>query len=286
MSDLIDDPNIERPDDFYENLLKLHEGRTREESEAINARLVLLLANHVGDVSVLDAAMAASVEASHTEQEDDSATGDVTLYDYWRSSASYRVRIALNLAGLDHATVPVDLTAGEHKDAAHLGRNPQGLVPALQIGGRMLTQSLAIIEYLHDLHPETGLLPADTLGRARVRALSYAVAMEIHPICNMAVRDHVMQLLGGDEDARAAWMKKFIAEGFAGLERLLDHDRTGRFCHGDQPTMADCCLVPQVYNARRWNVDLKAFPHIRAIDAACSERPEFAAAVPEAVRAT
>lgn len=203
------------------------------------------------------------------------------LFDYWRSSASYRVRIALNMLDIPYSSVPVDLLSGQHKQPEHLARNPQGLVPALEIDGHMLTQSLAIIEYLAETRPDTPFLPADPLGRHRVRALSYAIAMDIHPTCNLGIVAHVMQQASDPEAARAAWMRKFIGEGLITFERLLDHPATGTFCHGDRPGMADLCLVPQIYNARRWNVDLTDCARTVAIAERCAELPAFAAAHPD-----
>jgi maleylacetoacetate isomerase len=210
---------------------------------------------------------------------------DTLLFDYWRSSASYRVRIALNMLGIPYSSVPVDLLRGEHKQAEHLARNPQGLVPALSIDGHMLTQSLAIIEYLTETRPGSSLLPADPLGRHRVRTLSYAIAMDIHPTCNLGVVFHVMQQSNDPDAARSAWMRKFIGEGLAAFERLLDHPATGDFCHGDAASMADLCLVPQIYNARRWNVDLTACPRTVAIADRCAALPAFAATHPDQVAA-
>ena len=209
---------------------------------------------------------------------------ETILYDYWRSSASYRVRIALNMLRFDYRTVPVNLLEGAHKAPEHLERNPQGLVPALEIDGLMLTQSLAIIEYLAETRYASGFLPADPQGRQRVRALAYAIAMDIHPICNLGVAGHVMELTGGGEAARAAWMRKFIGEGLAAMERMLDTLWTGTFCHGDVPTMADICLVPQVYNADRWGVDLSGLQRVRRIADACADLPAFRAAHPDAVK--
>ncbi|MRG57736.1 maleylacetoacetate isomerase [Phyllobacterium sp. SYP-B3895] len=206
------------------------------------------------------------------------------LYDYWRSSASYRVRIALNMAGLEYDRVPVDLLNQEHKGIDHLCRNPQGLVPTLAIDGHMMTQSLAIIEYLNESHPEARFLPDDPLGRQRVRALSYAIAMEIHPVCNLGVASHVMQLAGGDEAARRNWMRKFISEGLGAFETMLDHPETGHFCHGDTPTMADFCLVPQVFNARRWGAKIESLERVNAIAARCDAIGAFAAAHPDRLR--
>lgn len=206
---------------------------------------------------------------------------ETVLYDYWRSSASYRVRIALNSLGESYRSVPVDLLAKAHKAPEHLARNPQGLVPVLDIDGERFTQSLAIIEYLAETRPGAGFLPADAVGRQRVRMLSYAIAMDIHPVCNLGVISHVMANAEDGEAARRNWMRKFIGEGLAAFERLLDHPATGRFCHGDNPTMADFCLVPQVYNARRWEVDLAACPRLVAIDQHCAEIEAFARAHPD-----
>lgn len=203
------------------------------------------------------------------------------LYDYWRSSASYRVRMALNLLGEGFEVIPVDLLKAEQVGAANLARNPQGLVPTLEIDGLTLTQSLAIIEYLNDTRG--GLLPADAPGRARVRALSYAVAMEIHPICNLRVGRYVEAASAG-AITMAGWQKKFIAEGLAAVEGLLSHPATGRFCHGDQITMADLCLLPQVYNARRWEVDVTSHVQICRIVAELEVIPAIAAAHPDKVK--
>ncbi|OWZ91400.1 maleylacetoacetate isomerase [Sinorhizobium sp. LM21] len=206
---------------------------------------------------------------------------ETVLYDYWRSSASYRVRIALNNLGESYRSVPVDLLAKAHKAPEHLVRNPQGLVPVLEIDGERFTQSLAIIEYLAETRATSGFLPDDAIGRQRVRSLSYAIAMDIHPVCNLSVVSHVMANAEDSEAARRNWMRKFIGEGLAAFERLLDHSATGRFCHGDMPTMADFCLVPQVYNARRWDVDLSACPRLVAIDQNCAEIEAFARAHPD-----
>lgn len=203
------------------------------------------------------------------------------LYDYWRSSASYRVRMALNLLGVGFEAIPVDLLQAEQVGAANMARNPQGLVPTVEIDGLTLTQSLAIIEYLNDTRG--GLLPADASGRARVRALSYAVAMEIHPICNLRVGRYVEAASAG-AITMAGWQKKFIGEGLAAVEGLLSHPATGRFCHGDQITMADLCLLPQVYNARRWEVDVTSHVQICRIVAELETIPAIAAAHPDKVK--
>jgi maleylacetoacetate isomerase len=201
------------------------------------------------------------------------------LHHYWRSSASYRVRIALAALGLSFETVPVDLLRGAQKAAGNLALNPQGLVPTLLIDGLRLTQSCAIIEYLDETRGG-GLLPRDAAGRARVRALSYAVAMEIAPICNLSVGRHAVEASGGAITTEA-WMQHFIGGGLAALEAMLDDPQAGPFCHGNGLTMADCCLVPQVYNARRWGVDLGALPRIVEIDAALAGHPAVQAAHPD-----
>jgi maleylacetoacetate isomerase len=203
------------------------------------------------------------------------------LFDYWRSSSSYRVRIALNMLGIPYESVAVDLLKRAHKALEHRARNPQGLIPALEIDGLTLTQSLAIIEYLDETRPDARFLPTDAAGRARVRALSYAIAMEIHPVCNMGVAAHVMELTGGGEAARRSWMQKFIGEGLAVFEAMLDHPATGTFCHGDNPTMADFCLVPQIYNAERWSVDVSGLKRARQIAEHCNALAGIAAAHPD-----
>lgn len=207
---------------------------------------------------------------------------EVVLYDYWRSSASYRVRIALNLLGVDYRTAPINLLEGAHRTPDYLALNPQGLVPTLVINGKTLTQSLAIIEYLAETRPECGLLPSDIADRQKVRALAYAVAMDIHPICNLHVVSHLMTLID-KTDAREEWMKHFITDGLRKLEAMIG-EGDGTFSFGDTPTMADLCLVPQVYNARRWGVDLTAFTRIVDIDARCAELPAFQAAHPDRVK--
>lgn len=205
------------------------------------------------------------------------------LYSYFRSSAAYRVRIALHLKQLAHETVAVHLLrdGGEQKAAAYRALNPQQLVPALTVDDQTLTQSLAIIEYLEETHPAVPLLPADAAGRARVRALAQLIACDIHPLNNLRVLQYLQQQLQADEAAKNAWYVHWIREGFDALETRLQSPHTGRFCHGDNPTLADCCLVPQVYNARRFQVDLTAYPTIVRIDAACAALPAFQAALPE-----
>jgi maleylacetoacetate isomerase len=206
---------------------------------------------------------------------------ETVLYDYWRSSASYRVRIALNLLEIPHETRAVDLQKGEQTATDNLARNPQGLVPALRIDGHMFTQSLAIIEYLNETR-KAGFLPDDAFGRQRVRALAYAIAMDIHPVCNLRVAKHVVSL--GGSATMEGWMQHFIALGLGGVEGLLSNGAAGSHCHGDSVTLADICLVPQIFNARRWGVDVDAFPRIEAICARLEILPAFAAAHPDKVK--
>jgi maleylacetoacetate isomerase len=205
------------------------------------------------------------------------------LYDYWRSSASYRVRIALNLKDIAYQAVSIDLQTQQHGGAEHRARNPQGFVPALDIDGSMMTQSLAIIEYLDSRNPAPALLPADPAEAARLRAIAYAIAMEIHPICNPSVVAHHAAAFDGSDDDRKIWMQHFIDKGLRAVEVLANHPASGRFLHGDSPGLADIVLVPQLYNARRWDVPLDDMPRLTAIDAACRDLPAFAAAAPEAV---
>ncbi|HEY8594879.1 MAG TPA: maleylacetoacetate isomerase [Devosiaceae bacterium] len=205
---------------------------------------------------------------------------EIVLHDYWRSSASYRVRIALAALRLDYRRDPVDLLTHEQKGAANLARNPQGLVPTLRIDGQVLTQSLAIIEYLDETRG-AGFLPEDAAGRARVRALGHAIAMDIHPICNLSVAAHVVELTGGGDAVRKAWMQRFIGAGLSALETMLDDPRTGDFCHGDRPGLADFCLIPQLYNADRWEVDVSGLATIGRIAANCGELDAFRAAHPD-----
>ncbi|SEI05349.1 maleylacetoacetate isomerase [Paracoccus alkenifer] len=206
----------------------------------------------------------------------------VVLHDYWRSSAAYRVRIALALKSVAYQRVVVDLVAGDQRAPAHLALNPQGLVPALEIDGLVLTQSLAILAYLDETRPDPALLPADAAARARVRAIALAIACEVHPVSNLSVLARIEALAGAD--ARSEWNRDNISRGLAAVERLLDHPGfTGRFCHGDRPGLADCTLIPQLYNASRWGVGFDHLPRISAVARACAAHPAFLAAHPEAV---
>lgn len=204
------------------------------------------------------------------------------LYDYWRSSAAYRVRIALNLLGIAYEAVPVDLIDASHRAPEHMARNPQGLVPVLDIDGLRLTQSVAIVEYLDETR-DAGFLPADAPGRARVRSLTYAIAMEMHPVCNLSVAKFATESSGGNLVMKD-WMHAFLPPRMAAVETLLAGGPTGRFAHGDAPGLADICLVPQVYNLRRWEVDMAPFPRVSAIVAAMEALPAVAAAHPDRVR--
>ena len=206
------------------------------------------------------------------------------LYDYFRSSAAYRVRIALNLKGItpDERTV-VHLRMGGQRAQDYLALNPQGLVPALALDdGEVLTQSLAIIEYLDEAHPEPPLLPVAPPARARVRGIALAIACEIHPLNNLRVLNYLIGTLGVAREQKDGWYKYWVDVGFEALEKKLSQEReTGVFCHGNAPTLADVCLVPQIANARRFNIDLSPYPTLTRIEAACLALPAFAGAAPE-----
>ena len=204
------------------------------------------------------------------------------LYGYFRSSAAYRVRIALNLKGLAYENAFVHLRKGEQRAPDYLQLNPQAFVPTLIDGETTLGQSLAILEYLEEVHPRPPLLPRDPAGRARVRALSLAIACDIHPLNNLKVLQYLQKELGLDEGRRNAWYHRWVHDGFQAIEAQLGQSETGRFCHGDQPGMADACLVPQAYNAERLKVDLAAYPTIRRIVADARALAPFAKAAPEA----
>ena len=203
------------------------------------------------------------------------------LYDYWRSSASYRVRIALNLKRVDHERVAVDLLAGDQRGEVHLARNPQGFVPALLADGRVLTQSLAIIDYLDAVVPSPPLVPRDPADRAHVLALALTVACDIHPLNNLRVLKR-LGAMGIEQPARDDWYRHWVKEGLDALE-LLAAPRAGLFLFGDAPGLADICLVPQLYNARRFEVPLDACPTLLRADASASRLDAFAAAHPDRV---
>lgn len=203
------------------------------------------------------------------------------LYGYFRSSAAFRVRIALNLKGLDYEGTFIHLRRGDQGQAGFLAVNPQGLVPALETAGEVLIQSLPIIEYLDETHPEPPLLPREPAGRARVRGLAAIVACDIHPLNNLRVLRYLHGPLGQHQDAVETWYNHWIDSGFQALERLLAGDpRTGAFCHGDAPGLADIALVPQVVNAERYKLDLVPYPTISRIFENCIKLDAFAAAHP------
>lgn len=208
---------------------------------------------------------------------------DTILYDYWRSSASYRLRIALNLAEIDYQAISVDLVAGTHKSPDHIARNPQGLVPVLEIDGHRFTQSLAILDYLNDTR-SLGLIPQDPVTATKARALAHSVAVDVHPVCNLGVVGYVSQLLPDQPGAKVDWMRHFIAPGLRAFEALLGEFDRSAFCTGDTPGLADICLIPQLYNARRWEVDYSDCPRIIEVEATCAQHPAFAAAHPDMVK--
>lgn len=200
------------------------------------------------------------------------------LYTYFRSSAAYRVRIALNLKGLAYEPVLIHLIKREHTEPQYLAVNPQGRVPALDLDGDILTQSPAILEYLEEVHPEPRLLPADPIRRAKVRAACALIGCDIHPLNNLSPLSYLKQKFGQEQPAIDAWYVHWVTEGFKALEQMFS---PGPFAFGDKPTLADVYLVPQVYNARRFKVPLEDYPKIVAADAACNEIEAFRAAAPE-----
>lgn len=202
---------------------------------------------------------------------------DVVLWDYPKSSASYRVRIALNLAGIDFRIETVDLLTKAQRGADHLARNPRGFVPVLDIDGHRLTQSLAILEYL-DTTRGLGLLPTDAALRARQTALAHAIAVDLHPVCNLSVVGYATK---GQEPARTDWMRTFITPRMAAFEAMLADFEQSPFCCGDAPGLPDLVLMPQIYNAKRWGAAYDDCPRILAVEAACAAHPAFIAAHPD-----
>ena len=202
------------------------------------------------------------------------------LHNYFRSSASYRVRIALELKGLQYDYVAVHIGRGEHKKEAYAALSADALVPLLEVDGVKLSQSMAIIEYLDEQHPAPALLPADSLGRARVRALAQSIACEVHPINNLRILKYLVTALKLGDDAKNAWYQHWCREGLEAFERQLMQGPASTFCHGDTPTLADCCLVPQIFNAQRFNVNFDGLPRTMAAYEACMALPAFQKAQP------
>lgn len=202
------------------------------------------------------------------------------LYSYFRSSAAYRVRIALALKGLDADILPINLLKGEQKSDDYLAINPQGLIPSLQVDDAVLSQSLAIMEYLEEVDNTVPLLPSDPVARASVRAMAQLIACEVHPLNNLRVLQYLTGELGVDDATKMTWYAHWIHQGFISLEAMLKQ-HAGQFCYGDTPTMADCCLIPQVYNAKRFNVELSSYPTIMRIYEHCNSLPAFIQAKPE-----
>jgi maleylacetoacetate isomerase len=207
----------------------------------------------------------------------------IRLYDYWRSSAAYRVRIVLNLKHVAYESHDVALLEGLHRAPENLARNPQGFVPTLEVDGEAITQSLAIIDYLDALYPDPPMVPRDPLARARVLAKALVIAADVHPVNNLRILKRLGSQFGADQAAKDDWYRHWIVEGFTALERLAESG-TGPFLGGGAPNLADVCLVPQMYNARRFAVPLDAFPKLVAADAAASGIAEIAAAHPDRVK--
>ena len=204
------------------------------------------------------------------------------LYGYYRSSAAFRVRIALELKALDWESIPVNLRLGDQKQQNFQQNNPQGLVPLLESNGQFIAQSLAIIEYLEELHPDPQLLPSGITERAQVRGLAYQIAMEMHPLNNLRVLKYLEEELGLNEDKKTYWYQHWIAEGFSAFEKTLkSYGSAGQFCFGDSPSLADVCLIPQVYNGLRFKCDLSAYPLIQSIWDHCIKLDAFKSAAPE-----
>ena len=213
----------------------------------------------------------------------DDASGDLVLYSYWRSSSAFRVRIALNLKGIGYRQKFIHLVreGGQQHQAAYREVNPLGLVPALEHGGHTIVQSLAICEYLEEVFPRAPLLPEDPASRARVRSIAQSITSEIQPLNNLGVMNYLRSELQAEDSAVNQWYAHWIARGFAAVEAWLSQVPTGSFCHGERPTLADCFLVPQVYNAERFGCDLGPYRNIRRIADRCRSLPAFQQAAPE-----
>ena len=204
------------------------------------------------------------------------------LYNYFRSSASFRVRIALQLKGLAYDYIPVHLARGDHKLDAYAAISADTLVPTLEIDGQRLSQSMAIIEYLDETHPEPALLPKDALGRARVRALAQSIACEIHPLNNLRVLKYLVRELKVEEDAKNTWYRHWVRTGLEAFEKQLARLPAATYCHGETPTLADCCLVPQIFNGQRFNVDFSGLARTMGAFDACMKLDAFQKAQPSA----
>jgi maleylacetoacetate isomerase/maleylpyruvate isomerase len=207
--------------------------------------------------------------------------GGMKLHNYFRSSASFRVRIALEAKGLPYDYIPVHLVKGEHKQPGYAAVSPSGLVPTLELNdGSRLGQSMAIIEYLDETHPQPALLPADAMGRARVRALAQLIACEIHPLNNLRVLKYLVRELKVEEEAKNTWYRHWVRDGLEAFERELAQLPAGKYCYGDTLTLADCCLVPQIFNGKRFNVDFSGLPRTMAAFDACMAHPAVQKAQP------
>ena len=202
------------------------------------------------------------------------------LHNYFRSSASYRVRIALELKGLQYDYVAVHIARGEHKKEPYAALSADTLVPLLEVDGQKFSQSMAIIEYLDETHPAPAMLPSDSVGRAHVRALAQSIACDVHPINNLRILKYLVNELKLDDDAKNAWYRHWCREGLEAFERQLARGPASTFCHGDTPTLADCCLVPQIFNAQRFNVNFEGLPRTLAVYEACMALPAFQRAQP------
>ena len=203
------------------------------------------------------------------------------LYSYFRSSAAYRLRIALNIKGLEYEYLPVDLLKAEQKSSDYMALNPQGLIPAMELpNGETLGQSVALLEWMEETYPEPALLPSDPFERARVRSVVNNIVCDIHPICNIAVTNYLKEHHGADTDGIIAWYTTWMHRGFQAVEQVLASNHAS-YCFGEEPGLADVCLVPQVYNARRFDIDLQGFPNILGVVDNCNELPAFRDAMPE-----
>ena len=207
---------------------------------------------------------------------------NIKLYDYWRSSASYRVRIALHIAGLNFESITVDLSRGHHKSEEHVRRNPQAFVPVIYIDGQMFTQSLSIIEYLDDTR-KLNLFPKNAIDKAKVNALAQIIALDIHPICNLSVSSEA-EKISRETSYKKKWIHQFMRPGLEAFEIQLKTLPKSTYCFNENPTIADICLIPQIYNALRWEVDISNFDRINLVVEACEKNPAFIKAHPDMLK--